>query len=83
MIVFQMINPDRPTTRVDIFVREPFDFDDVYAHAKMEPLFGAMAPIVPLRELIRMKREAGRDKDLGDIGELKHLLEIQDHETDR
>jgi hypothetical protein len=34
MIVFQMYNPDPRSTRLDLFVTEPFDFDKEYAQAE-------------------------------------------------
>lgn len=73
MKVFQLTNSERPDTRVDLFVYEPFDFDDAYRRAPRELIFGSRAPIVPLAELLDMKRAAGRPKDLGDIGELEVL----------
>ena len=34
MVVFQMHNPDRESTRLDIFVEEPFSFANELAQAK-------------------------------------------------
>src|ERR1035441_8300524 len=36
MLVFQMLNGNRPETRLDLFVTEPFDFDRAFAAAKWE-----------------------------------------------
>ena len=35
MLVFQMLNENRPETRLDLFVTEPFDFDQGICRRKM------------------------------------------------
>lgn len=80
MIVFQMMNLDRPSTRLDLFVTEPFNFDDEYAQAEWLDVAGIPSPILRLETLIKMKQEARRPKDLGDLGELEKLLDIQNDE---
>jgi hypothetical protein len=77
MIVFQMLNHDRPSTRLDIFVREPFAFDAEYARAKWEILFGERSPVVHVEELLRLKRECGRPTDLADVEQLEAVLKEQ------
>jgi hypothetical protein len=34
MIVFQMLNPQRESTRIDVFVTEPFAFDEEFERAE-------------------------------------------------
>ena len=80
MIVFQMTNFDRPATRLDLFVSEPFDFKQEYNAAKWEDVAGIPSPVLRLETLIQMKEEAARGKDLGDAGELRKLLRIQNDE---
>lgn len=75
MIVFQMLNPDRPSTRLDIFVEEPFPFATEYARARWETLHGERSPIVHLEQLLRLKRVAGRPNDLMDLDQLGRILE--------
>jgi predicted nucleotidyltransferase len=81
MIVFQMLNLDRESTRLDIFVSEPFNFDREYAAAKWEKVTGILSPILRIEALIAMKQQAARPKDLGDVGELKKLLDIERDES--
>ncbi len=83
MIVFQMANPERPSTRLDLFVREPFDFEKEYAQAKYLDVAGIPSPVVRIETLMAMKMEAGRPKDFGDAGELKKLLEIEKDERSK
>ena len=61
-------------TPVDIFVYEPFNFEMEFSRAKWEPVAGDIpAPIVCYETLLAMKKQAGRDKDLLDIENLKKL----------
>ncbi len=61
-------------TPVDLFVTEPFDFDQEYAAALVQDVApGVPVRIVRLATLARLKREAGRPKDLSDLSELKLL----------
>ncbi|HVU37897.1 MAG TPA: hypothetical protein VHC95_06150 [Opitutales bacterium] len=61
-------------TPLDLFVSEPFNFQQEYqAAAVRETLPGVAIRIVTLPTLLAMKREAGRPKDLADIDELSLL----------
>ena len=72
MVVFAMHSDRDPETRVDLFVTEPFPFDREYDRALAgEILPGARARFVRVETLIRMKRKAGRAKDLEDIRQLE------------
>ena len=70
MIVFQMLDIDEPKTRLDIFVREPFDFADEYAQAFWQKYRGQDVPFVRRDTLFKMKRESGRPHDLVDIDQI-------------
>jgi hypothetical protein len=52
-------------------------FADLAAHARTLPVFDLPVPVVTLPELIRLKRAAGRPKDLEAIAELELLLSEQ------
>ena len=71
MIVFQMRNPDRDSTRLDIFVAEPFPFEETYQHTFWDALHGVRVPIVPYEELVRLKTAAGRPQDMLDLQQLE------------
>ncbi len=61
-------------TPVDVFVTEPFDFDEEYRLAMIEEIApGAPVHIVRLETLLRLKREASRPQDLADVAELSLL----------
>jgi hypothetical protein len=71
MQVLQFWSDAHRETSVDVFVSEPFPFEDEYERALIRPLHQSL-PIrfVSLATLIRMKREADRPQDRADIEQL-------------
>lgn len=61
---------------VDVFVIEPFDFDQEYdAALQGEVAAGLIVRFVSLAALIAMKESAGRPNDLVDVQHLRWILE--------
>lgn len=61
-------------TPIDLFISEPFDFEEEYRSALVqESTPGLPVRILRLESLLRMKAEAGRSQDLADIDELNLL----------
>jgi hypothetical protein len=61
-------------TPVDLFISEPFDFEQEYNSAFVEEIEpGLSIRIVRLEALLRMKTAAGRSQDLADVDELNLL----------
>lgn len=74
MIVLQFWRDESPD--VDIFVREPFDFDFEWANARLEHVTpNLQARVVRLETLLKLKRQASRPQDLADIDALTKLYE--------
>ena len=74
MVVFQMHSDKHPETRIDLFVAEPFNFDNEYDSALVGDILpGLPARFVRLETLIQMKETAGREKDREDIRQLRLL----------
>lgn len=73
--VFSLWSNDNPGLEVDLFVREPFDFESTYAGVEEIRLERTTTRVVPLRLLIEMKRRAGRPRDIEDIEALEALGE--------
>lgn len=82
MTVFQMYS-DQTRLSVDIFVRYPVDFDELWNQATAVDLPGASPRIASIDHLIRMKREAGRAQDLLDIEKLTKLKQYLDEQNER
>lgn len=76
MQVLQLWSDDHRETPIDIFVSEPFFFDDEHANALIKPLHGSIeVRFVSIPTLIKMKQAAGREQDRIDIEHLRMRLE--------
>lgn len=74
MIVLNMFSEKDPRARADVFVYEPFDFDQAYEEKKIEKLSdGTNVYVIDIVRLIQMKKLAGRPQDLVDIDYLEKL----------
>lgn len=73
LVVFSLWHPQRPGFQVDLFAAEPFDFAETYARAVRVPLESTAATVISARDLIALKRRAGRPQDLADIDALEAL----------
>jgi hypothetical protein len=62
-------------TPIDVFVTEPFDFDEEYGRALVKPLGAIAVRFVSIPTLIRMKELAGRPQDRIDIEYLRKLAD--------
>jgi len=58
---------------VDVFVMEPFDFDEEYSRALVKPLGSVAVRFVSIPSLIRMKEIAGRPQDKIDMACLRKV----------
>ena len=75
MQVLQFWSDRHRETPVDLFVRDPFDFETEYARALVKPLGSINIRFVSIPALIRMKRAAGRPQDRIDIEHLQMRLD--------
>jgi len=81
MVVFQLHSEQHPETRIDLFVAEPFDFDEEYEKALIEEfLSDQRVRFIRVETLIAMKELADREKDREDIRQLKILIENSEDE---
>jgi hypothetical protein len=72
MQVLQFWSDAHRETSVDVFVTEPFVFDEEYAQALVTPLHeDLLIRFVSLPTLIHMKEEADRPQDRADIEQLR------------
>jgi hypothetical protein len=75
MQVLQFWSDEHRETPVDLFVTEPFAFDQEYRSALIKPLGPTAVRFVTIRTLIRMKEAAARPQDRIDIEHLRMRLE--------
>ena len=72
--VFTVVKDHPQHAECDIFLEEPFNFDDAYADALLQAVPN-LQPIhvVDFNRLIAMKKKASRPKDLADISALEEF----------
>lgn len=74
MVVLSFHSDLHRHTPVDLFAKEPFDFQEEHASAVVSEIApGIPVRIVRLETLLRLKQAAGRAQDLADIAELRLL----------
>jgi predicted nucleotidyltransferase len=77
MVVFSLWHPDTGTFEIDLFMTEPFDFDDVHGRALRLELDQTTVIVIALPDLIALKRASGRHQDLADIESLEALSLVE------
>ena len=74
MIVLKLWSDNHDRTPIDLFVYEPFPFDEELARSVLlEVSDGVPAPVLALEALLDMKRGIGRPQDLIDVAELERM----------
>ncbi len=71
LTVFSLWSDRTPSLEVDLFVREPFDFEQAWARRVTVSLDTTTATVVGLQDLLALKREARRPQDLADVAALE------------
>ena len=75
MLVFQLTTGRPRELPIDIFVREPFDFEMEFTRASyFEMAPEVNVPVASIKALIQLKTTAGRPNDLDDLRRLKMLF---------
>jgi len=54
-----------------LFVKIPFDFDEVYKRRTKIKFEDTIIPVIPVKTLIEMKKKSGRPQDKADVFYLK------------
>lgn len=81
--VFSLVSDVHPETTVDLFAREPFDFDREYDEAMVaEVAPGLRVPFVRLTTLVEMKETTGRLRDRDDAEHLRWIAEASEGPND-
>ena len=77
MIVFSFVYRNPPFQLIDMFVNEPIPFEQLYKKKRDIKVEGVKIPLINIDHLLKLKKDAGRDKDLNDIVQLKEIKRIQ------
>ncbi len=74
MTVFSLVSPQHAATTVDVFAEAPLEFARAYGEAvQFEVAPGLPATVVSLPDLLALKAQAARPKDMLDIEKLKAI----------
>jgi hypothetical protein len=73
LTVFSLWSDRTPGLEVDLFVREPFDFEAAWARRVTVSLDTTTATVASLEDLLGLKRAANRPQDLADIEALEAI----------
>ncbi|MBI4994681.1 nucleotidyl transferase AbiEii/AbiGii toxin family protein [Candidatus Peregrinibacteria bacterium] len=73
MTAYTFISDKRPQLDIDILVAHSFDFKKFHERHAIIGIWGLKIPVISINDLLKMKKEAGRPKDLIDITELLKL----------
>ena len=74
VIAIAFVNNKDEYKRIDVFLKNPIDFEQAYRKRKLKKLGKVNVSCVSLEDLIKMKEKSGRDRDLIDIGYLKKYI---------
>jgi len=80
MVVLNFYSEQYQPLTVDVFISEPFPFDEIYEKAVQTSVEGVPFRYVDLATLIQMKRDVGRPVDIEDVRHLEQIAAL--HETD-
>ncbi|MBX2992923.1 MAG: hypothetical protein KF749_17365 [Bacteroidetes bacterium] len=82
MIVLKLWSDEHRRTPIDVFVYEPFVFDEEFASAFWFAVTDQLkAPVVRYETLIRMKKETGRPQDLLDAQTLEQIQKWREEDA--
>jgi predicted nucleotidyltransferase len=81
LTVFSTYSANFPGIEIDLFVKEPFVFAEVFARAKQIKLEETVVTVASLDDLIAMKKKVGRPIDLADVDVLK-LIQANSKDKD-
>ena len=63
--------------RIDVFMKNPIDFDRAYKKRKVFSAGNFRVPCVSLEDLLKLKTKADRLRDWIDIGSIKRMQELK------
>lgn len=77
MQVFSMYKPENPLLTIDLFVKQPIPYNELYDRSVDMELDGVEVRVCSIDDLIAMKKLASRPKDLADIEKLTKIKEYE------
>lgn len=81
MQVFSLVDRANPMRAVDLFVRSPIEFEQLWSRAEVMTLESTTVRVAALDDLIALKRMAARPQDLDDIEQLERIKRRREPEA--
>lgn len=83
LTVFSLWSPSYPGTEVDLFVEEPFDFEEAWSR-RLDAVLddGTTVHVVGMNDLRSLKQATGRPKDLDDLEKLDQIVRVMVRQDD-
>jgi predicted nucleotidyltransferase component of viral defense system len=75
LIAYSFINAKEPQFSIDVLVGESLAFEKFSSHKMIAEAWGLQIPVVSIDDLIAMKKNSNREKDIQDV---VALLELKD-----
>lgn len=72
-----MYQPENPLLTVDLFVTQPIPYEELDSRAITMKLDDIKVRVCSIGDLIAMKNQAGREKDLADIKQLARIKKYE------
>ncbi len=82
MITFSFYNPEVPYQQIDVFLKNPVDFDEADKNKDIVSVEEMKILIMSLDDLVRIKQQSNRLQDVSDVEALKQVRRIQQENKD-
>jgi hypothetical protein len=73
MKAFSFANPSSPIGEIDLVVETPIPYEELKSRAILITVEEVSIPVIALDDLVRIKRESGRQQDLRDLDNLEKI----------
>jgi Nucleotidyl transferase AbiEii toxin, Type IV TA system len=73
LTVLSLWSDRHPATEIDVFVEEPFVFDEAFARSVLVNLGTTEIRVASIDDIVAMKQRANRPKDLEDVRALRAI----------
>lgn len=80
MEVLSFYDPRNPLLSVDLFVYEPIPYHELTSRAERKNIEGIIIPVCSINDLIDLKRQSARPRDIEDIEYLREIQRIQEED---
>jgi hypothetical protein len=73
MKAFSFSNPSSPIGKIDLVIESPIPYEQLKSRAILITVEDVAIPVIALDDLVRVKKESGRQQDLRDLVNLEKI----------